>query len=128
MINIVWKNEDGSHSEAETLVSIFEMSLKEFGFYTNKEISDQISENYSTEINSQASEAPSYITLTTWGKTVTAEFVKFTEGPDFDYALATYTIDRFTGKGKIVIYQEEKESITKEVELKKQTKQSKQKY
>ncbi len=82
---------------------------------------DQVSKHYGTEVNSQASAAPSYITLTTWGKTVTVKFVKFTEDPDFDYVLATYTIDKFSGKGKVVISQGEKEPITKEVELKKES-------
>ncbi len=120
IINIEWKNDEGSNGSTETLIYVSEMSSKEFsGLYTNKEIYDQVFKHYGTEVNSQASAAPSYITLINWGKTVTAKFVRSTEDPDFDNVLATYTIDRFTGKGKVVISQGEKEPITKEVELKK---------
>lgn len=119
VINIEWKNKDGSNESIETLVYVSEMSLEEFnGSYTNKEIYDQVSKHYGTEVNSQASAAPSYITLTNWGETVTVRFMESAEG--MDECLATYTIDRFTGKGSAKIAQEGKDDITKDIELTKE--------
>ena len=118
IMNVVWKNEDSAVEGQETLLYVSEMSLEEFDFYSNKEIYDQVSKHYSNEVDAQTSKVPSYITLTSWGKEVTARFMESAEG--MDECLATYTIDRFTGKGSAKIAQEGKDDITKDIELTKE--------
>lgn len=119
MMNIVWKNEDSVARGQETLLYVSEMSLEEFhGCYSNKEIYDQVSKHYSNEVDSQTSKMPSYITLASWGREVTVRFMESAEG--MDECLATYTIDRFTGKGSAKIAQEGKDDITKDIELTKE--------
>lgn len=119
IMNVVWKNEDGAVEGQETLLYVSEMSMEEFrGWYSNKEIYDQVSKHYSKEVDAQTSKVPSYITLTSWGKEVTVSFIKSAEG--MDECLATYTINRFTGKGSAKIAQEGKDDITKDIELTKE--------